>query len=84
MKTQRNSLRYVAILVLIGCSISLIGISLQTAEACKAANDICEELFEAAHDICKKHGYGSAKCLEAMDDASKACALARKLLCPSS
>ena len=84
MKTQRNSLRYVAILVLIGCSISLIGISPETVEACEAADEVCEKLGNGALKKCAKHGFGTWKCIIAIGEAAAACIITHRLLCDSS
>ena len=76
MHTQKNFLRCIAILIILGLSVSLIGIAPQAAEACPAAIAICTGVFGAAGKHCGRPDTSTWSCIAAMAAASGICALA--------
>jgi len=81
--TQKTFLRCIAVLIIFGLSVSLIGISPQPAEACDAAQAICTGAYAAASGHCAKSDTSTWECIGAMAAATAACAAAW-LLCGSS
>lgn len=81
--TQKNLLRCIAILLILGLSVPLIGISPQDADACPAADQVCAGLFAGVVAFCQKKDTKWWECVAAGAGATALC-LAAHALCPSS
>ena len=83
MTTSKRIRIGIAVLIILACCVSLIGISPQAAEACEAAKVICAGAYSSATAFCAKAGVKWWECAAAMAAATIACAGAW-LLCGSS